>query len=1174
MEKSRDYEIELNTDLAPSQPYEYAVGSVTPTYTSSPTKNNMSYTSALIGSTFLYTPYKAGIWASSKIDQAMRAFDQNDDMVNRDPEFNPFKVWKDGGYEEKDFYSIQKLNNNDELMLWQTLRAYEKNRDERIAQSGIAGNIAAFAAAVATDPITYAGAFGAGKLLASGASKTVAFGAAGTLGSAAYEAEQQLFDFTDSRAATDSAYNIAAGAVIGGVLGKAVDSFSTFRSKGLLQNKQTDFNLAAKEYTDDAINMDQKAESLSAMAVSDMSKGTAIRGGMAKGGAHLLRSLGLKMRGQTMADPESRIFIDKLVGRNLVNEADAAGIAASDSIESVNRMAQGKSLGDIARHLDELESTINKNKEVYDEATKKRALLSRYSGNWNPEGKDVTSVLTRQMDDFFTKKWATDLKDAGATWFKERKNYFPMIMKPELVGNNIDLFAQKMVKRLNVEKTKAVDDIVAWTKELDLMQKAKAPQSEIDELAEAIQFQKSLSSEAAEDTLFRAKQIAHSYASRMAHEDGTGLSPFASKAIPSRMKQRLLDAEEFIDFIEVDPHKLMVSYALEVSPHYASQKVFGDKSPMAAMKKTIENLVFKSTEAAAKGDMKLANKINKDIKEISDAVPKAWNEYTGMLRSVAGLAVSDVALDLIQAAKDFTYMAKMGGQTFGSLPDLASINIAHGIKGFSEFTRIISKTATSPAIREMSRETAGALGIGLEVALRSFLAEIQRNDFMRLSANSGSGWSQYVAKGARIGANTMQFANASLLFDSVLRRMLVTAQQQLLKGNIEAAIAGKARPNVIADMAWMGIGKGDYKKIMNYAKKHGEVVENVFFFRPEKWGQTGSVKVDQTKALQYIKSNYSDPVKRRVGLIDWLEEKGKQIKDSGSKAAMHQTDDPDRALARLLEEQKDSLPDVIKQALYKEIALDQETGESLNALTDGIRGTHIFNLRLIKDDYISNSKNAMSETRNYVSDIIDEQGKALGDKMISALIKDNGRISIKPGVGDTPHVFKQPGFNLITQFKSWAVTATQVYGLAALQRGDANHMAGLVTMIGMASLFSMLKDYANGKEVKTDPDEILWQGIANSGMIGVMQDFGGNYFARKWFDLESGGAKYVDYQDLKTTLMGPLASTLTDVSGVLKPAAQAVGLERPEFNDTWLKNLIDVSPIPFVKGLTKEYFTN
>jgi hypothetical protein len=1034
MEKTRDYEIELNTDLAPSQPYEYAVGSVSPTYTNSPNKANGSYTAALLGGT---TPYKAGVWAATKIDQAMRAFDQNDDMVNRDPEFDPFKVWKDGGYQEKDFYSIQKLNNNDEYMLWKTMREYETNRDERIAQSGIAGNIAAFAASVATDPITYAGAFGAGKLLASGASKAVAFGAAGAAGSAAYEAEQQLLDMTDSRSATDSAYNIAAGAVIGGVLGKAVDSFSTFRSKGLLQNKQTDFNLAAKEYTDDAINMDQKAESLSAMAVSDMSKGTAIRGGMAKGGAHLLRSLGLKMRGQTMADPESRIFIDKLVGRNLVNEADAAGIAASDSIESVNRMAQGKSLGDIARHLDELESTISKNKEVYDEATKKRALLSRYSGNWNPEGKDVTSVLVRQMDDFFTKKWATDLKDSGATWFKERKNYFPMIMKPELVGNNIDLFAQKMVKRLNAEKTKAVDDIVAWTKELDLMQKAKASQSEIDDLAEAIQFQKSLSSEADADTLFRAKQIAHSYASRMAHEDGTGLSPFASKAIPSRMKQRLLDAEEFIDFIEVDPHKLMVSYALEVSPHYASQKVFGDKSPMAAMKKTIENLVFKSTEAAAKGDMKLANKINKDIKEISDAVPKAWNEYTGMLRSVAGLAVSDVALDLIQAAKDFTYIAKMGGQTLGSLPDLASINIAHGIKGFGEFTRILSKTATSPAIREMSRETASSLGIGLEVALRSFLAEIQRNDFMRLSANSGSGWSQYVAKGARIGANTMQFANGSLLFDSVLRRALSVAQQQILKGNIEAAIAGKAHPNVIADMAWMGIGKGDYKKIMNYAKKHGEVVDDVFFFHPEKW-----------------------------------------------------------------------------------------------------------------------------------------EDKALGDKMISALIKDNGRISIKPGVGDTPHVFKQPGFNLITQFKSWAVTATQVYGLAALQRGDANHMAGLVTMIGMASLFSMLKDYANGKEVKTDPDEILWQGIANSGMIGVMQDFGGNYFARKWFDLESGGAKYVDYQDLSTTLMGPLASSLKDVSGVLKPAAQAVGLEEPEFNDTWLKNLIDVSPIPFVKGLTKEYFTN
>ena len=117
-------------------------------------------------------------------------------------------------------------------------------------------------------------------------------------------------------------------------------------------------------------------------------------------------------------------------------------------------------------------------------------------------------------------------------------------------------------------------------------------------------------------TSCRGLKYLHAYASGIAHNDVT-LNADIRKFIPNRMKERLFDPAEFIDFIEVDPHKLMISYTLEMSPYYAS-KIFGGKSPEKAAKQLIDDLTVKATEAATKGDVKLQKKLLRDIDDINN----------------------------------------------------------------------------------------------------------------------------------------------------------------------------------------------------------------------------------------------------------------------------------------------------------------------------------------------------------------------------------------------------------------------------------------------------------------------------------------------------------------------------------------------------------------------------
>lgn len=194
------------------------------------------------------------------------------------------------------------------------------------------------------------------------------------------------------------------------------------------------------------------------------------------------------------------------------------------------------------------------------------------------------------------------------------------------------------------------------------------------------------------------------------------------------------------------------------------------------------------------------------------------------------------------------------------------------------------------------------------------------------------------------------------------------------------------------------------------------------------------------------------------------------------------------------------------------------------------------------------------------------EDRYLADKVDMMLLRDNRRISLDPQVGDVPHVFRVSGIELLFQFKSWAVTAGHTYGIASIQRMDAQNLIGVTGFFGWAGLSYMMAEIAKGNEPPTDFDEIMYSAVTNSGFLGVLPDYGGHALMNTLFDLESGGARFVEGKDFTDYFAPPVAGKLNSVAGLTEPLFDAIDPnEEAEINDRFFKDLLNASPLPFIK---------
>ena len=125
---------------------------------------------------------------------------------------------------------------------------------------------------------------------------------------------------------------------------------------------------------------------------------------------------------------------------------------------------------------------------------------------------------------------------------------------------------------------------------------------------------------------------------------------------------------------------------------------------------------------------------------------------------------------------------------------------------------------------------------------------------------------------------------------------------------------------------------------------------------------------------------------------------------------------------------------------------------------------------------------------------LDEYGKPLrmADYFLSALKRESEIAIVTPGAGDLPMAMRTPLGRMIGQFKSFSFAAFNRVTVPQTQlmfHGDGRAAAGMISMIGIGGMVYGIKQKLKGKEITSDPEELVREALDRAGYFGIFADF-------------------------------------------------------------------------------------
>lgn len=178
----------------------------------------------------------------------------------------------------------------------------------------------------------------------------------------------------------------------------------------------------------------------------------------------------------------------------------------------------------------------------------------------------------------------------------------------------------------------------------------------------------------------------------------------------------------------------------------------------------------------------------------------------------------------------------------------------------------------------------------------------------------------------------------------------------------------------------------------------------------------------------------------------------------------------------------------------------------------------------------------------------------------SAILKDVRTTVITPGIGDTPLMMSSELGKIVMQFKTFFFATHNRALVSGIQSGDASFYYGALLQVGMGSLVYVLKSMMAGREINTDPANLVKEGLDWSGMMGwlgepnnVLENLsGGTYGMSAMF----GGPPASRYQSRNG--IGALLGPTFDLGGDIKNIT--AGVLNGEFDDREVRSIRKLLP--------------
>ena len=742
------------------------------------------------------------------------------DSTKDNPDYDPYGLFTEEEKLDQAFVSSALYADNDEeLGAVRRQIARERTDRETMAQGGATSFIVGLPVMIA-DPISLLSIGGvalntyrAGKGILKGAA---VMGSVVGVDTAIQEAALHTQQLT--RTYDESAINISAGMLLGGVLGGTAAKLATYGVDAKMLAAYEDVMNVEPKIAEginpaiDAVTTPVGPDSVGAMKVFG---DTQVSGAVAK---KLVKWLGFDPLSRTITseNPSTRLIATMMAENPIKMDGDI--LQAAESLAKAHSGKLGTSLQNNAKLFSEYKSSGGMmNRKKFNEAV---ATAIRKGDS------DISYV--KASADFWNKELYTPLKDEMVALkllpedvdVKTANNYLNRVWNknkvtaryPQFVNKVSNWLAEKDVKLF--EDAKSASDRIATTtgKERD----------ELQAIIDKAEFKKGMDFER-QDYESIAKSIAQriqgSPDGRLPYDwkmgDGSNSRGISGTALRGPLRNRVFQIEDEIveEFLENDIEMLGGRYLQNVAGDIELVRKFGDVNMTNEMKR-IEDWYANKLNDKTLTEKQLI-KLNKQ--RISDS-----RDIAGMrdrIRGVYGFSEDNIWTRMARSSRDLNYLRLLGGVTVSSLPDVSRVFMAEGFaKTFqSGLGPLIKNTKTfKVAASELKR-----YGVG-DDAIKSGKSEIIADvgDY----AQGGT----IIERGLRSASSKFGKINFLDHWTAGMKQLHAVTMQTSIFDGLKKGVFDKR-------LARLGIDEQSAKDMYKQVVKHGKKEDGVWITNAKNW---------------------------------------------------------------------------------------------------------------------------------------------------------------------------------------------------------------------------------------------------------------------------------------------------------------------------------------------------
>jgi len=742
------------------------------------------------------------------------------DSTKDNPDYDPYGLFTEEEKLDQAFVSNALYADNDEeLEAVRRQMAQERTDRETMAQGGATSFIVGLPVMMA-DPISLLSIGGvalntyrAGKGILKGAA---VMGSVVGVDTAIQEAALHTQQLT--RTYGESATNISAGMLLGGVLGGTAAKLSTYGVDAKMIDAYEDvMNVEPKiskgiNPTIDAVTEPVGSRSVGAQQVLG---DTEVSGTIAK---KLVKLLGFDPLSRTITseNPTTRL-IATMMAENPI-KMDGNVLQAAESLAKAHSGKLGTSLQNNANLFAEYKSSGGKmNRKQFNEAV---------STAIRKGDSDIPQV--KASADYWNKELYTPLKDEMVALkllpedvdVKTANNYLNRVWNKNKISANFPQFINKVSNWLAEKDVKLFEDAKAASENI-----ATATGKEKDNLQAIIdkaEFKKGMDFERQDyESLAQeiAQRIQGSPDGRLPYDwklgSGSSSRGINGTALRGPLRNRVFQIDDEIveEFLENDIETLGARYLQNVAGDIELVRKFNDVNMTDQLKDINTWYAKKKTDKSLtpKQQQKLEKQRESDVRDIAGMRDR--------IRGVYGFSEDNIWTRMARSSRDLNYLRLLGGVTVSSLPDVSRVFMAEGFaKTFkSGLAPLIKNTKTfKVAASELKR-----YGVGTD-AIMSGKSEIIADvgDY----AQGGTA----IERGLRSASSKFGKINFLDHWTAGMKQLHAVTMQTSIFDGLKKGVYDKR-------LARLGIDEQSAKDMYEQVVKHGKNEDGIWLTNAKNW---------------------------------------------------------------------------------------------------------------------------------------------------------------------------------------------------------------------------------------------------------------------------------------------------------------------------------------------------